>query len=277
MIRTATQLKAKVRNMSGGDSTKAQTLIRNFIMERFLERIALSPYRDSLILKGGMLVASIVGLETRATMDIDTTARLISLSRENAIKMVGEIITVAVDDGVTFTVTRVTEIMEEHDYPGIRFMLEATQDRMQQAIRLDISTGDIITPGAVKYAYPLMFEKRTIPLWTYNLETLLAEKLETVMTRGTTNTRMRDFYDIHILTQREPVDAPLLKAAFLATSEKRNSLHQVADLESILQTVEQDETMQKLWERYRDESFFVGGLTWEVVMEDVKNLFRKAK
>lgn len=275
MIRTATQLKAKVRNLSGGDSTKAQTLIRNFIMERFLERIALSPYRDSLILKGGMLVASIVGLETRATMDIDTTARLVSLSTENAIKMVDEIIAVAVDDGVTYTVIKVTEIMEEHDNPGIRFVLEATLDRMQQAIRLDISTGDIITPGAVEYAYPLMFEKRTIPLWTYNLETLLAEKLETVMTRGNTNTRMRDFYDIHILTQQETVDAPLLKTAFLATSEKRQSLHQVAGLEQILHTIEQDETMQSLWERYRDESFFVGELTWAVVVGSVKWLARQ--
>ena len=122
-----------------------------------------------------------------------------------------------------------------------------------------------------------MFEWRTIPLWTYNLETLLAEKLETVMTRGTTNTRMRDFYDIHILTQQETVDAPLLKAAFLATSEKRQSLHQLAALDQILHTLEQDETMQSLWERYRDESFFVGELTWAVVMKDVKDLFKKAK
>lgn len=189
--------------------------------------------------------------------------------------MVDKIIAVAVDDGITFSVTKVTEIMEEHDNPGIRFMLEATLDRMQQAIRLDISTGDIITPGAVEYAYPLMFEWRTIPLWTYNLETLLAEKLETVMTRGTTNTRMRDFYDIHILTQQETVDAPLLKAAFLATSEKRQSLHQLAALDQILHTLEQDETMQSLWERYRDESFFVGELTWAVVVGSVKWLARQ--
>lgn len=272
MIRTATQLKAKVRNLSGGDSTRAQTLIRNFVMERFLERIALSEYHDNLILKGGMLVASIVGLNTRATMDIDTTVKSVSLSRENAVQMVNDIIAVKINDGVTFSITKLTDIMEEHDYPGIRFMLEATLDKMQQAIRIDISSGDIITPAAVAYAYPLMFEARTIPLWTYNLETLLAEKLETVMARGTANTRMRDFYDIHVLTHQETVNDRVLKEAFLATSKKRNTLDQIVDLESILKTVEKDDTMKKLWENYREESFFVGKLTWAAVMKSVKSL-----
>lgn len=178
MIRTATQLKAKVRNLSGNDSQKSQTLIRNFIMERFLERISLSQYRDNFILKGGMLVAAVVGLDTRATMDIDTTVKSLNLSKDNAIKIVKDIIAVDIPDGVQFKIIKVTDIMEEHDYPGIRFMLEATLDKMRQAVKIDISTGDIITPGAVEYSYNLMFEDRSISLWTYNLETLLAEKLE---------------------------------------------------------------------------------------------------
>ena len=153
MIRTATQLKAKVRNLSGGDSTKAQTLIRVFLMERFLERIALSQYRNNFILKGGMLVSAVVGLDTRATMDIDTTVKSLELSKENAIKIVEEIIAVEIPDGVHFTITKVTDIMEEHDYPGIRFMLETSLENLRQAIKIDISTGDIITPGAVEYSY----------------------------------------------------------------------------------------------------------------------------
>ena len=199
MIKTAAQLKAKVRNLSGGDSRKAQTLIRNYIMERFLERISLSPYRNNFILKGGMLVAAVVGLDTRATMDIDTTVKSLNLSKENAIKIVQDIIAVDIPDGVQFRITKVTDIMEEHDYPGIRFMLVASLDTMLQAIKIDISTGDVITPGAVEYSYNLMFEERAISLWTYNLETLLAEKLETIMARGIANTRMRDFYDIHVI------------------------------------------------------------------------------
>lgn len=136
MIRTATQLKAKVRNLSGGDSKKAQTLIRNFIMERFLERIVLSQYRNNFILKGGMLVAAVVGLDTRATMDIDTTVKSLNFTKDNAVKIVEEIIAVNLDDGVQFQITKVTDIMEEHDYPGIRFMLEATLDKCGRLSRL---------------------------------------------------------------------------------------------------------------------------------------------
>ena len=138
MIRTATQLKAKVRNLSGSDSTKAQTLIRNYIMERFLERIALSKYRNNFILKGGILVSAVVGLDTRSTMDIDSTVKSLELSKENAIKIVNEIIAVDIPDGVCFTITRVTDIMEEHDYPGIRFTLEATLDNLRQIIKVDM-------------------------------------------------------------------------------------------------------------------------------------------
>jgi len=272
MIKTATQLKAKVRNLSGGDSQKAQTLIRNFIMERFLERIALSPYRNNFILKGGMLVAAVVGLDTRATMDIDTTVKSLNLSKENAVKIVQDIIEVDIPDGVQFRITKVTDIMEEHDYPGIRFMLEASLDKMRQAIKIDISTGDIITPGAVEYSYNLMFEERAISLWTYNLETLLAEKLETIMARGTANTRMRDFYDIHVISNQESFDRDVLKKAFLATSDKRNTTIQIPDFRDILSTVESDETMKKQWESFKEDSFFVGDLSWEEVMASVKAL-----
>lgn len=245
MIRTAIQLKAKVRNLSGRDRKKAQTLIRNFIMERFLERITRSQYRNNFILKGGMLVAAIVGLDTRATMDIDTTVKSLNLTKDNAVNIVEDIIAIDLSDDVQFQITKVTDIMEEHDYPGIRFMLEATMDKMRQAIKIDISTGDIITPGAVEYAYNLMFEDRAIFLWTYNMETLLTEKLETIMARGTVNTRMRDFYDIHVISHQETFDRDILKKAFLATSAKRNTTDQIPDFRTILSTVEADDSMRK--------------------------------
>lgn len=272
MIKTATQLKAKVRNLSGSDSKKAQTLIRNFIMERFLERIVRSRYRTNFILKGGMLVASVVGLDTRATMDIDTTVKALNLTKENAVKIIDEIIAVELPDGVGFRVTKVADIMEEHDYPGIRVMLEAALDRMRQTIKVDISTGDIITPGAVEYSYPLMFEDRTISLWTYNLETLLAEKLETIMARSAANTRMRDFYDIHVISQQKPFDATILRQAFHATSKKRGTLSLIPDFRGILHEVQTDETMERLWERYRADSFFIGTLSWNEVTASVKKL-----
>jgi predicted nucleotidyltransferase component of viral defense system len=275
MIKTSKQLKDKVRNMSGSDSTKAQTLIRNFIMERFLERIALSPYRNNFVLKGGMLVAAVIGLDMRATMDIDTTVRSLTLTTENAKKMIEDIIAVEVPDGVEFRITKISDIMEDHDYPGIRFMLEATLDRMRQAIKIDISTGDVITPTAVEFSYKLMFEERSISLWTYNIETLLAEKLETIMARGTANTRMRDFYDIHIISKQEEVDADILKRAFLATSKKRGTEEMIAQFSSILENVEQDFSMQRDWENYKRDSFFVGDLSWRDLLLSVRELASK--
>ena len=147
MIKTAIQLKAKVRNLSQGDSTKAQTYIRNFMMERFLERLSLSRYRDNFILKGGMLIASIVGLDLRATMDIDATVSALPLSADTAEKIVNEIIAVEVPDNIIFRITNISGIMEEHDYPGIRIMLEATLDNLRQAIKIDISLYQLVPEG----------------------------------------------------------------------------------------------------------------------------------
>ncbi len=271
MIRTSTQLKAKVRNLSAGDNDRAKLLIRNFIMERFLERVALSQYRNNFILKGGMLVAAVVGLEARATMDIDTTVKSLPLTKEAARRVVEDIIQVEVPDGVSFTITKETDIMEEHDYPGIRFMLEATLDKLRQSIKIDISTGDVITPGAVEYSYKLMFEERSISIWTYNLETLLGEKLETIMARETANTRMRDFYDIHVLGE-QPIDYRVLYNAFMATSRKRKTEEMQERFDSILDEVHADETMRAMWDKYRNENFFVGDLSWDDVNHSVRNL-----
>ena len=271
MIKTSTQLKAKVRNLSAGDNDRAKLLIRNFIMERFLERLVLSQYRNNFILKGGMLVAAVVGLEARATMDIDTTVKSLLLTMEHARRVVEDIIRVDVPDGVTFAVTKAMDIMEGHDYPGIRFMLEATIDKLRQTIKIDISTGDVITPGAVEYSYKLMFEDRSISIWTYNLETLIGEKLETIMARETANTRMRDFYDIHVLVE-QPIDYKVLYDAFMATSRKRKTEEMLERFDSILDEVKADETMRAMWDKYRNENFFVGDLSWDDVNQSVRNL-----
>ena len=272
MITTSMQLKAKIRNLSGGDNDRARVLIRTFIMERFLERVALSPYRDKFILKGGMLVASMVGLEARATMDIDTTMQAMPLTMENARSVIEDILRVDVQDGVSFAITKVSDIMEEHDYPGIRFMLEATLDKMRQAIKIDISTGDVITPHDVPYSYKLMFEDRTLSLRSYNLETLLGEKLETIMARETANTRMRDFYDIHVLMQQATIDHKVLHDAFMATSMKRNTTDMLPRFDSILEEVKTDPAIQDMWNKYCRDNFFVGELTWDEVNESVRKL-----
>lgn len=277
MIKTATQLKAKIRNLSDGNSLKAQPLIRNYIMERFLERISLSDYRDNLILKGGMLVSSIVGLETRTTMDIDTTVQSLLVTMSEAKRIIEAIISVALEDNVSFHIKKIEQIMEDFDYPGIRFILEAGLDNLRQVIKIDISTNDVITPSAIVYQYRLMFEDRNISLKAYNLETLLGEKIETVISRGTANTRMRDFYDIHTISthKTERIDYEILQKALLTTSKKRNTLDLIEDYKRIIDEVRSSGVMKKNWDNYSKDLLFYENITWIQVVDSLVILLQK--
>lgn len=271
MIHTSKQLKDKVRNISKGDNDVAKALIRIFMMERFLERVSLSKYRNNFILKGGMLVASIVGVDMRATMDIDTTVKALPLNENDAERIISEICSIPLEDGVTFSITSVTNIMTDFEYPRIRMMLEATLDRMRQSIKLDISTDDVITPSAVEYEYKLMFEDRTISLLTYNTETLLAEKVQTIFARGIANTRMRDFYDVYgiVKMNAEKIDKDVLIEAFHATCEKRETIFTKTEITDTLAKIKENEAMAQMWEQFRKKNFFVGDLQWDEVICDV--------
>ena len=247
MIKTARQLKDLIRNLSKDKAADAQILMRNYMMERFLERISLSEYRDKFILKGGMLVAAMVGLDARSTMDIDATVKGATVGIEEVENMIASIISVPVDDGVEFRVKRISEIMDEAEYPGIRISMETEFDGVITPLKTDISTGDAITPREVRYSFKLMLEDRSIEIWAYNLETVLAEKLETVVSRATTNTRMRDFYDLHILSRLHgqsivPAD---LRAALIATAKKRGTEKYLADAPAAFDEVEADSNMEK--------------------------------
>ena len=246
MITTARQLKDLIRNLSKKKSADAQILMRNYMMERFLERIALSDYKDRFILKGGMLVAAMVGLDARATMDMDATIKGANVSVEDVENIISSILSVPLEDGVEFRVKRISEIMEEAEYPGVRVSLETTFDGVRTPLKIDISTGDVITPREVRYSFKLMLEERSIEVWAYNLETVLAEKLETVISRNVTNTRMRDFYDIHILQQiyGESLSAPVLRDALAATAKKRGTLLQMQKAEAIFDEVEESPVME---------------------------------
>ena len=225
MIKTARQLKDLIRNLSKDKSADAQILMRNYMMERFLERISLSEYRDKFILKGGMLVAAMVGLDARSTMDIDATVKGATVGIEEVENMIASIISVPVDDGVEFRLKRISEIMDEAEYPGIRVSMETEFDGVITPLKIDISTGDAITPREVRYSFKLMLEDRSIEIWAYNLETVLAEKLETVVSRATTNTRMRDFYtpaDLRAVIAGEKAHTPRKNATAPVKPEKRS-------------------------------------------------------
>ena len=277
MIHTSTQLKALIRNKSHGDNAKAMTLIRNFGMERFLERMSLSKYSGNLILKGGLLIASMVGLDNRATMDIDTTIRNYNLSSEDARKMIEDIIAIPLDDGTRFEVKSVESIMDEAEYPGIRFKLEAVLDTMKTPLKIDISTDDVITPKEVNYEYKLMFEERSIPLLAYNLETVLAEKMETIISRGTLNTRMRDFYDLMILNivKSDEINYSDLAKALEATSRKRRSYELLSTPKHILEQIKADAGLMEQWGIYRRKYDYAADYDWEDIVKNIEQLFEK--
>lgn len=272
MIKTSRQLKDKIKNLAQGNSLKSQTLLRTYMMERFLERLAVSQYNSHFVLKGGMLVSSMVGIQQRATMDIDATVVALPLTLEAATQTIQKIISIDLPDGVAFSVTSAESIMEEHDYPGLRFTLIGTLDGLRQKVKIDISTGDAITPRAIEYQYPLMFEDRSLQIMSYNLETLLAEKLETIMYRGTSNTRMRDFYDIYMLTGKPgtAINDTILYRAFLATSSTRRTTEFIPQFAAILESVESNTEMQKIWNKFCNDNDYVLEHDWHKIMASVK-------
>ncbi len=279
MIKTSRQLKDLIRNLSKAKAADAQLLMRNYMMERFLERISLSEYKDKFILKGGMLVAAMVGLDSRSTMDLDATVRGADVSIEDVKNIIADIVSVPLDDGVKFSVKQISEIMDEAEYPGVRVSMETEFDGVRTALKVDISTGDVITPRAVYYRFKLMLEDRTIDVLVYNLETVLAEKLETVVSRSTANTRMRDFYDIYILDKLHgaSVDYEVLNRALAATAKKRGTEALLIESEEALDDIESSPVMQKLWASYQKKFSYASDIQWQLVMEAIRKMYRRLK
>ena len=277
MITTARQLKDLIRNLSKKKSADAQILVRNYMMERFLERISLSEYKNQFILKGGMLVAAMVGLDARATMDLDATIKGTNVSVEDVEMIISQIISIHLDDGVSFRIKRISEIMEEADYPGVRVSMETKFDGVITPLKIDISTGDIITPREIKYNFNLMLENRTIEVWAYNLETVLAEKLETVISRNVTNTRMRDFYDIYILQKLygEQLSKDVLWDALVATAKKRETLEQIEteDIDEVFDEIQSSSVMENLWKTYQRNYSYSADIPWHTIMKSIRTLY----
>ena len=200
-MKNAMQLKALIKNLAKEKCISAQLVLQNYMLERFLERISLSSYRDNFIIKGGFLIASMVGLDTRATMDMDATIKGYPVKEDSIRKMIEEILGIPIEDGITFRLQSIHEIREDDEYSGYRASLIAEYGRMAVPLKLDITSGDKITPREIEYSYKLMWENRSISILAYNLSTILAEKLETILSRADQNTRPRDYYDVYILTK----------------------------------------------------------------------------
>ena len=271
---TPEQIKGRIKSVAKQNNADARTLMRIYMMERFLERLAQSEYRDNFIIKGGILVTAMIGVAHRSTMDIDTSMKNLNLSAEDALRVVNQVKDIDLDDGVSFEVKDVSNIMDEMEYPGIRVTMNANVGKLITPLKIDISTGDVITPRAIEFNYDLLLEDRSISLWSYNLETILAEKLQTVLARGILNTRMRDFYDIRMLldTYEDKVNKAVLKDAFAATCKKRGTDHLQEQAEEIIKIIEADEQLQVLWRAYQKKYSYAAEIDYASVINGVRKL-----
>lgn len=271
---TPEQIKGRIKSVAKQNNADARTLMRIYMMERFLERLAQSEYRDNFIIKGGILVTAMIGVAHRSTMDIDTSMKNLNLSAEDALRVVNQVKDIDLDDGVSFEVKDVSNIMDEMEYPGIRVTMNANVGRLITPLKIDISTGDVITPRAIEFNYDLLLEDRSISLWSYNLETILAEKLQTVLARGILNTRMRDFYDIRMLldTYEDKVNKAVLKDAFAATCKKRGTDHLQEQAEEIIKIIEANEQLQVLWRAYEKKYSYAADIDYASVISGVRKL-----
>lgn len=271
---TAEQIKGQLKSLANKNHADARVLLRLFMMERFLERLSLSKYSEMFILKGGMLITAMIGISNRSTMDIDTTISGFDLTSEEAVSVVGEIIGIELNDGVSFSIEGNETIMDAMDYPGIRIEMTASLEKLTVPFKIDISTGDAITPSAIKYNYKTIIENRSINLCSYNIETVLAEKIQTILVRGALNTRMRDFYDVKILTDiyEHSINHIILKRAFEATSNERKTETLIENSSFTIETIKEDKTMNSLWRNYQNKYQYASGISLEETLNSVMKI-----
>jgi predicted nucleotidyltransferase component of viral defense system len=270
----AMQLKAAIKNLALKNHVPAQAVLQTFMLERLLERISISKYKAQIILKGGMLIASMVGMNSRTTMDMDATLRGYPLSEATIREAFEAICALPLEDEVTLVVDHIDPIREDDEYGGYRVAIIAKYESINTPLKIDITTGDIITPEAVRYAFHSNFEDKVINVWAYNPETILAEKVETILRRSVLNTRPRDFYDVYIIlkTQPQAIHKETFRKALKATAEKRLSLAAVQDKDKILLAIQSDAVMRQRWDRYCHENYYAHGIAFDEAMEMLSGL-----
>lgn len=263
----AMSLKAKIRNIAKTKNIPAQVILQNYMFERLLVRLAQSEYREKFVLKGGMLVAAIVGLDNRATMDLDTTLKNLPLTPDALLTALEQICIIPGNDEVSFSVGGITPIRDDDIYGGYRVMLTARYDTIVSPLSIDVSTGDIITPCAVELSFNEIFDdSKSFRLWAYNIETVLAEKVETILRRTVFNTRPRDFYDAYILATTQTYDKMTFKRALQATAQHRGTEQQIANVTGILKAISESAALQSMWRKYCRQFAYARDISFDQVI-----------
>ena len=272
MKRNTMSFKAIINNIARENKVSAQSILQTYMLERLLERISVSNYKDNFILKGGMLISAMLGIDSRTTMDMDTTIKGFSLTEENISNIMNEIGNIDLKDDITLEVKNITLIREDDDYGGYRVTFKAIYNNEVPVImKIDITTGDEITYKEVKYDFSLMLEDRKIQVWSYNIETIIAEKFESIIKRAILGTRIRDYYDIHILlnTQSKNIDEDTLKQAIISTAIHRETLEIIKDWKEVVVILKDDESMKNQWERYKKDNFYAKGIEYKDLIESL--------
>ena len=271
----AMSLKAKIRNIAKQKNIPAQVILQNYMFERLLVRLSMSEYKEKFVLKGGMLVAAIVGLDNRATMDMDTTLKNLPLTPEAIRTALEDICHISCEDDVSFDVGKIAPIREDDLYGGYRVMLNAKFETLVTPLSIDVSTGDVITPNAIPYTFTEIFnDEMSYELWAYNIETVMAEKVETILRRGVFNTRPRDFYDVYILTTTQEYDKTLFADALKATAEHRGTTNQIADILGILKNLEESLELKSRWDKYRKQFEYAKEIEYENIIQTLASLIK---
>ena len=273
MSSKAMSLKGKIKNYAKRNNIAAQVVLQNYMFECFLARLAKSEYSEKFVVKGGMLIAAIVGLDTRSTMDLDTTLRNIPLTEEKIAEAIDTICKIDMQDDVIFTVKSIEQIRKDDIYGGYCVRLDAKYDTIITPLSIDISTGDVITPDAVKYEFSGIFDEDVrISLWGYNIETVIAEKVETILRRGVFTTRPRDYYDVYILGTKQEYDKEIFKEALKATAEHRGSTELISDVEGILKQISENDELKDMWTKYQKKFAYASEISYENVLVVLRKL-----
>ena len=275
-MKTPEQLKGAIRNIAASKNLRPQEVLQMFLFERILERLADSRFCNNFILKGGLLISSMIGISERTTLDMDTTVRGLPMEEKQITDIIREILSVDVGDGIYFQFKRIEPIREDDAYNNFRVHMEARYGKINSPMKIDITTGDEITPAAIRYDYPLLFEQKSVPVMAYTLETILAEKYETILRRNIGTTRARDFYDLHILfrQRQEEIRPDVLRQAVKHTAAKRGSSSELTEWADILSDMREEAALTALWENYVKENGYAAAFSFPEVLATVEKISR---
>lgn len=273
------QLKDWINNMAKKKNLVANTLLQNFMMERLLERIAISEYKDNFVLKGGFLIAAMLGIDLRSTLDMDTTIKGIPVTKENIEEILNEILSIDLGDNVTFTIKNINSIHDISEYEDFRVSLEAKFFTIKVNMKIDITTGDIIIPREVDYSFKLMFEERSIEIKAYNLNTILAEKIESILARNISNTRARDYYDVYMLTsfRKDDINIVDLRSAIIEKAKERDTLIYLDKKEKYIADIEESKDLQLIWDSYTKKYPYAQGIKFDDIIKKLKEILGEEK